>query len=779
MYQYSAGHGFLDDVVTIGPGGDDDSVLVMPFERAEVVVDFSDHAGETFTLTNRAEYPYHGDSSGSDVPELAQIRVADPSSQPGDGSTAPSSLSLPGSTAADPGEAWEVREMSLESTVRDGLVTHLLNGYGFGEEEGLVEPFHHWPEIWEFVNETNHSHPMHMHLTTFRVLGRGPTGTEDPDPAERGPKDTVRVDPDERVRVLAAFDERFIGRYPWHCHMLEHEDNKMMLPFDVQEEPDLDVLVFTATDGFRRDNIPAAHETFRTEVRERLRERTDADVVDVDVVDDAWAFPERAGKLDYYDAVVWFNTTGSPLDDAQQAAFEEYIESGGGYVGVHAAADTHYDWEWYGDLVGAYFENHPEPQEATVNVTDGVHPSTEHLPTQWGVFDEWYDYDRNPRGDVHVLATLDEDTYDGARMEDGRTDHPIAWCHEYRGGRSWYTGRGHTVESLAEEGFLEHLVDGVLWSAGLESGDATGTVWDSYGTGTVADGFDDPTAMAATGDGRLVVAERAGGLHLVEDGATTQVLDVDIRTAGDEGLHGVTADPAFADNGWLYLWYSPAGESVDRLRRVTVADGTVDPGSAVDVLKVPATAEYHAGGGLAFGPEGRLHVGTGDDTYRHEIEGEAPTDVPSAVESATTCRGTRRWTNGRAARPTTPSGPPPTPPTPGGRSSASRRTPTAPTTSRTTTSRRTPTARSPTRCSSWASGTRGAAGSTPRRVRCGSPTTAREPTRGVPTAGRSASRNSGASRRRRTPGGRTTGGGTTPTGPTTTGRARPGTGSTP
>ena len=107
--------------------------------------------------------------------------------------------------------------------------------------------------------------------------------------------------------------------------------------------------------------------------------------------------------------MVFLNTTGDVLNAMQQTMFENYIEGGGGYVGVHSAADTEYSWPWYGELVGAYFASHPAIQAATIKVADQVHPSTAGLPDRWLRTDEWYNYQINPRGSVHVLATLDED----------------------------------------------------------------------------------------------------------------------------------------------------------------------------------------------------------------------------------------------------------------------------------------------------------------------------------------------------------------------------------
>ena len=142
-------------------------------------------------------------------------------------------------------------------------------------------------------------------------------------------------------------------------------------------------------------------------------------------------------NLANFDAVVWASTTGDVLNNTEQGAFERFIGAGNGYVGIHAASDTEFDWPWYGELVGAYFDRHPSIQQASQAVENSTHISTAHLPAIWTRTDEWYDYQTNPRSNVNVLLTLDEDSYDGGEMGD---DHPSAWFHEFSGGRSWYTG---------------------------------------------------------------------------------------------------------------------------------------------------------------------------------------------------------------------------------------------------------------------------------------------------------------------------------------------------
>ncbi|MFP8954590.1 multicopper oxidase family protein (plasmid) [Natrialbaceae archaeon A-arb3/5] len=259
MYQYSSGHGFLEDVVAIEDGGDMESLLLTPFERGEVVVDFSEYAGETFTLTNDAEFPYMGGNDGEDFPEILQIRVTDPSEEPEDPSADPTTLDLPAPTEIDEDDAVETRHFTLDMEVTDGdgpPITHLLNGYGMGDEGAPVpQPELGTTEIWEFENTTSHAHPMHLHLVDFRVIGRGPDGEADPDPNELGGKDTVRVEPDETVRIAAEFGD-FTGQYPFHCHALEHEDHKMMLMFDVVEgEGDGDEGTLTHHDPADLDHV--------------------------------------------------------------------------------------------------------------------------------------------------------------------------------------------------------------------------------------------------------------------------------------------------------------------------------------------------------------------------------------------------------------------------------------------------------------------------------------------------------------------------------------------
>ena len=216
------------------------------------------------------------------------------------------------------------------------------------------------------------------------------------------------------------------------------------------------VLLFSETEVFRHDSTETALLA--------LEEIAAAANIRTERANDSTDIFTRENLADY-DAVVWVMTSGDVLNASEQAAFENYIQLGGGYAGIHAASFTEYEWPWYGRLVGAYFDTHPEIQIATQIVEDGEHISTAHLGTMWTRTDEWYDYLTNPRSEVNVLLTLDENTYSGGTMGN---DHPSAWYHDYDGGRSWYTGGGHTEESYSEPDFRAHLLGGLRYAAGIE-----------------------------------------------------------------------------------------------------------------------------------------------------------------------------------------------------------------------------------------------------------------------------------------------------------------------
>jgi type 1 glutamine amidotransferase len=223
-----------------------------------------------------------------------------------------------------------------------------------------------------------------------------------------------------------------------------------------KQEP-LRILFFTKTSGFRHSSIPVAIQAMEKMVREQGWEAV--------ITEDAEMFTES--RLKGFHVVVFLLTTGDVLNRDQEQAMEAFIRSGKGFVGIHSAADTEYEWAWYGKLVGAYFKSHPAVQKARVVIEDSEHPTVRFLPRVWEREDEWYDYRENPREHVKVLARVDEASYRGGTMG---ADHPIIWCREFEGGRSWYTGMGHTEGSYQDELFLRTIAEAIKWAARRSEG---------------------------------------------------------------------------------------------------------------------------------------------------------------------------------------------------------------------------------------------------------------------------------------------------------------------
>jgi type 1 glutamine amidotransferase len=221
--------------------------------------------------------------------------------------------------------------------------------------------------------------------------------------------------------------------------------------------PVVDVLVFSRALGFDHPSITNGWEAVsQMGASGELRIQLSKD-------------PKKLLDPSRFGVLFFLSTSGDVLDAAQQAAVEAWIGDGKGFVGVHAAADTEYDWPWYGDLVGARFLTHPAEQAADVKVADTVHPSTRGLPATWRHTDEWYEF-RAPPKNVHVLLRVDEASYQGGMTG---ADHPIAWCQSFKGARSFYTALGHPTAAWSDPTFLKHIEGGLRWAAGLEPGECT------------------------------------------------------------------------------------------------------------------------------------------------------------------------------------------------------------------------------------------------------------------------------------------------------------------
>ncbi|WP_328581893.1 ThuA domain-containing protein [Streptomyces sp. NBC_00370] len=240
-----------------------------------------------------------------------------------------------------------------------------------------------------------------------------------------------------------------------------------------QADDPYQVLVFSKTAGFRHDSIPAG-------IAEIQALGAD-NGFSVTATEDATAISTE--NLAQYEAVVFVSTTGDFLDDTQQNALFGYVDGGGGFLGIHAAADAEYETPAYEQLVGAWFSGHPAIQAATVRTEDLTNPATSQFEPAWTHTDELYNYKTDPRPNVHVLQTLDESSYEGGTMG---ADHPITWCHPQGEGRSFYTGLGHTVETYADPDFQQLLLGGIEYAAGQVTADCAPPV---------GGGGDEPTAV--------------------------------------------------------------------------------------------------------------------------------------------------------------------------------------------------------------------------------------------------------------------------------------------
>lgn len=389
-------------------------------------------------------------------------------------------------------------------------------------------------------------------------------------------------------------------------------------PAESQLPPDFRALLFTRTEAFRHTSIDEAVQAFD--------EMAATNNFAVETTEDPAAFTDA--NLARFDVVVFLLTTGDVLGPAGQKAFRRYIESGGAYMGVHSASDTEYDWPFYGRLVGAYFESHARFRPGRVLVPDRVHPSTADLPLRWGRTDEWYNFATNPRGKVHVLATVDETSYEGKKMG---PDHPISWCRTLGGSRSWYTGLGHTDASYTEPEFRSHLLGGIRWAAGAVSGDCTGTVWKNLQKVSLDRDTDDPMELAVAPDSRVFFVERLGKIKMYDPATqTTEVIgNLDVFSGNEDGLLGIALDPNFVVTRWVYLFYSPAGNrSIQRVSRFTLGLTGLDISSERVLLEIPTQRKQccHSAGSLAFGENGNLYISTGDNTNPFAAGGYSPLD---------------------------------------------------------------------------------------------------------------------------------------------------------
>ncbi|SDT53529.1 ThuA domain-containing protein [Jiangella sp. DSM 45060] len=403
-----------------------------------------------------------------------------------------------------------------------------------------------------------------------------------------------------------------------------------------QAAPRFRALVFSKVTNFYHQSIPAGQAAI-----EQLGAAHDFEVV---TTDDSTVFNDA--DLATFDVVIFNNTNSTPqsgdlLNAEQRAAFQRYIQAGGGFTGLHAATAAERDWAWYEGLVGSIFTNHPpgtNPDgtiDGRVKVTDRVHPSTANLPELWEFEEEWYNWNQRVVGDAHVLAWVD--TKVGiAGLTEG-PNHPFSWCQIYDGGRSWYTAGGHSPAAFDDAEFVEHLRGGIEWAAGVADGDCGGTVEDSFDKVQIASNPADPMALGFLTENEVVFVERGGAVKVIDQSTlgVTTAGTVPVYTPDSDGLLGVAVDPDFATNRWIYLTYSHATEAKIQISRFDLTtENQLDLASEQVLLEIPTYRQrnrsgVHMGGAMDFDAAGNLYVAIGDNIDPFESGGYAPIDERS------------------------------------------------------------------------------------------------------------------------------------------------------
>ena len=395
------------------------------------------------------------------------------------------------------------------------------------------------------------------------------------------------------------------------------------------------VLFFHRTTGFRHDSIPNALQA--------VQELGAQNGFTVTETQDPTVFNDTA--LRGYDAIVLFTDGEGTLSHAQRTAFERYVQRGGGVVGLHSTSNMDKtDWPWWEDLLGgAFFDNHPPIQTATMNVEDPTHPATAHLPSAWQWEDEWYNFTADPRDrNVHVLLSVDETTYTGGTHGAG---HPIAWCSNFDGGRTFYTAIGHSASAYGDGLFRGHILGGIQWAAGLSEGNCgearEGPPTEaSFEKVALDDNTANPMKMDIAPDGRVFYTELGGTLKVwhPDTQGITVAAQINVFRDHENGLLGIALDPDFESNQWIYLYHSDPGErevdgtigGVQQLSRFTLdpQTETLIPDSEKVLLEFPHQRQEccHSSGDLEFDSLGNLYLSTGDDTNPFGSQNFAPLD---------------------------------------------------------------------------------------------------------------------------------------------------------
>ncbi len=416
------------------------------------------------------------------------------------------------------------------------------------------------------------------------------------------------------------------------------------------------LLVFSKTDAFRHESIASG--------KAALTKMAKENDVDISFTEDAEMFNEK--ELKKYNAVIFLNTTGDVLNDEQQNNFERYIQAGGGYVGVHAATDTEYEWPWYGQLAGAWFQDHPitpsNVQKGKFIVTEKDHWATKGMPDTFEREDEFYSF-KNISPNINVVLTIDEKTYQGGSNPDF---HPMSWYQEFDGGRSFYTAMGHTDETYEEPLFLNHLWAGIHFAIGGDAPKALDYAMarpeeNRFSKVILAEKLDEPMELALLDIDRILFIQRKGEVRIfnttTNELKTIAKIPVSLKyvnkegeeSVGEDGLLGLNIDPNFAENHWIYLYYSPINESANILSRFELNGEELVMDSEKVLLTIPTQREQccHTGGSIAWDASGNLYLSTGDNTSPRasvyspsdERPGRGPWDAQKSSANTNDLRG--------------------------------------------------------------------------------------------------------------------------------------------
>ncbi|MBQ1160334.1 ThuA domain-containing protein [Streptomyces sp. A73] len=441
---------------------------------------------------------------------------------------------------------------------------------------------------------------------------------------------------------------------------------KLALPSPPGGE-DVRVLVFHGATGEESPTVNAAIEAI-----EKIGQQGPAqEHFTIRATDDPAIFTKP--RLGRFNAVVFLTGDGDVLAPEQEAGLESFMEAGGGFLGIHDAARAEPYSDWFTGLIGARpADNSPQKvQRATVEVGDRQHPAAQDLPVEWKRPDKWLNWKENPSGKVHTVARVRTNSYDPGQ-DAGSWDHPVSWCRDYDGGRSFYTAMGGTRSSFAETDFRSHLRGALMWTTRLARADCQAAISSNYEAERLtrpnqpgqSDQIGEPHGLVTAEDGRILYIGRGGGdasqpvatdwddpdigkgkgqVHIWDPKTEKVTLAGELTVFGnkgggdelvknEEGLLGIELDPDFDKNGWVYLHYTPHSEinrdthmAERRVSRFTLDEETdkLDLDSEKVLLKWPVQIHSccHAGGGMAWDSKDNLYIATGDNNSSRFSDG--------------------------------------------------------------------------------------------------------------------------------------------------------------